>query len=154
MDYVDKSIFAKAMNPYVQSGIILLGIFVFDLLTKACDSLGLVAVDQITPWTITVAASLFFAVFNSVFSLSSKDINAYWSKSTISYLALTGLGGLLAWAFSGLSLNAAGTYKWILIVVTVSYLVFMSIIGFMRVIVDFAQKEEWNQPKQKRRRKK
>lgn len=152
MDYEDKSIFAKAMSPYHQVGIILIGIFVCDVLGKLFTAIGLMEVDQITPWTISVAGALFFAVFNSVFSLSSDDVNAYWSKSSIGYIILSLVGALMAWGFSGLSINEAGTYKWILIVVTISYLVFMSIIGFMRVIVTFAQREEWNQPKQRKRK--
>lgn len=142
------------MSPYHQIGIILIGIFFFDLIGKVCQSTGIMTIDEMTPWTISVAGSLFFAVFNSVFSLSSKDINVYWSKSTISYIILTLGGGLMAWGFSGISINGAGSYKWILIVVTISYLVFMSIIGFMRVIVAFAQKEVWQQPKQKNRKRK
>ena len=51
------------------------------------------------------------------------------------------------------SMNEAGPYKWIYIVVTIGYLVFLCILSAMRKIVDFAQREEWNQPRLRQKRK-
>lgn len=39
------------------------------------------------------------------------------------------------------------TYRWIYIVVTFGFLVFLSMVNFMKKIVEFAEKEEWNQPR-------
>lgn len=38
-------------------------------------------------------------------------------------------------------------------VVTFGYLVFLSIVGFIKRIVEFAQREEWNQPRPRNRKK-
>ena len=152
MDYVEKSIFSKAFNPYLQA-LIVLGIITvlstgWKLLTFTQD---LSSEALTTPWTITVSFLLFFAVFNSVFSLSAKDINLYWRKSMISFVALMVFSGFLAYFLSGLSLQESGGYRWLFVVVSIGYLVFISIIGFMRTIVAYAQKEEWNQPRKRRR---
>ncbi|MGK0452465.1 MAG: hypothetical protein ACJAXE_003142, partial [Neolewinella sp.] len=45
-------------------------------------------------------------------------------------------------------------YKWIYFVVTFGYLVFLSMIAFMKKIVEFAQKEEWNRPKLRQKKRK
>jgi hypothetical protein len=78
----------------------------------------------------------------------------YWGRSIYSFAGLAAASGLLAWGLSGLSISEAGSYKWIYFVVTFGYLVFLSMIAFMKQIVEFAQKEEWNKPKlrQKKRR--
>jgi hypothetical protein len=59
--------------------------------------------------------------------------------------------GLLAWGFSSLTISEAGSYRWIYVVVTIGYLVFLSLIGVVRIIVEFAQREEWNQPRRRNR---
>ena len=64
-------------------------------------------------------------------------------------LALT--TGLFAWFVSSLSIGEAGSYKWIYFVVTIGYLVFLSMMGFMKNIVDFAQKEDWSHPRLRRK---
>ncbi len=140
------------MNPFVQAGIILAGAIVFMLLSKVLSSSSNDALLD-TAWTISGASMLFFTIFNSVFSLSAKEINNYWTKSIISFFGIMLLTGLAAYLISGLSIEEVGNFKWIYIVIGVGYLVFVSIIGFMRTIVAFAQKEEWNQPKQRRRKK-
>ena len=75
----------------------------------------------------------------------------------LSFAVLVAGSGLVAWVLSGISLNEAGSYRWIFIVLAAVYIVFLSMMGFMKKIVEFAQKEEWNHPrirnKQNRRRK-
>lgn len=80
-------------------------------------------------------------------------MDRYWTRSILGYIALAGIGALLAWGFSSLSINDAGSYRWIYIVLTFGYLFFLSMIGFMRKIVDFAQREEWNQPRIRKKKK-
>ncbi len=89
---------------------------------------------------------LLFALFNSVFSVATDNMFKYWGRSLYSFMAVAAISGLLAWAFSGLTISEAGSYRWIYIVVTIGYLVFLAMMAFMRQVVDFAQKEEWNAP--------
>jgi uncharacterized membrane protein YtjA (UPF0391 family) len=70
-----------------------------------------------------------------------------------SFLLLAFTGAVLAYLFSGLAIGEAGSYQWIFIVVTICYLIFLTMVNLMKKIVDFAMKEEWNQPRIKNSRK-
>lgn len=145
------SLFSKAFDPVTQAGIILALAFVMMVGGKLVQWSGLMVVGERFPWLFAASMMLFFAIFNSVFLLSSKNLNRYWSRSMLSFVGLALGVGLLAWAFSGLSIGEAGSFKWIFFVVTFAYLVFMSITRFLKIIVEFAQREEWTQPRMKNR---
>ncbi len=149
MEINQKSFFEKAYNPFVQALIVLLASIIFSLIGKMVNALNIIEVSDSFPWQSTASFLLFFAVFNSIFSLSSGDINKYWTKSIISFGLLAGISGLIAYFLSSISIYDAGSYSWIYIILTFSYLVFLSIMGFMKAIVEFAQKEEWTSPKQR-----
>jgi hypothetical protein len=52
------------------------------------------------------------------------------------------VGGLLAYLISGLSIDEAGSYKWILFIFTFCYILFLSIVRAMKKIVTIAQKQD------------
>jgi len=146
MSNTDNSIFSKALNPYMQV-LIVLGTFLSLLaLAKVAEILGITHLDPDFAWTLAATFLLFFAVFNSVFSLSATNDNAYWTKSFVSFMCYAVFSGLVAYFMAGLSIDEIGPYKWIYIVISFVYLVFLSIIGFMKKIVQFAQREEWTKP--------
>lgn len=146
------TIFDKAHSPYIQGATVLATIFVVMLLAKVMSWTGLLSLKAIFPWTISTAFILFFAVFNSVFSLASKDMDNYWKKSIMVFVGVALISALLAYLFSAVPIQEAKEYRWIFMVFTFGYLVFISILGFMRRIVDFAQNEEWTKPRRKPRR--
>lgn len=127
-------------------------VLLFNIGAKIFQSAGM-NIEQRFPWTIAASFVLFFAAGNAVIALMSKDMEKYWSRSVMCFIGLAVLAGLAAYLFSSLGMNEAGSYKWIYLVLTVGYLVFLSMIGFMKKIVDFAQREEWNQPRIRKRRK-
>lgn len=150
----ETSIFERNVDPLYQAAGALGLVFIFDVLGAA---FGAATTDTVTSkWAWLVAASfmLFFALFNAILSATSDNILKYWGRSIYSFLGLAIAAGLLAWAFSGLPIDEAGSYKWIYFVVTLGYLVFLSMVAMMKKIVEFAQKEEWNRPRlrQKKRR--
>ncbi|HAD11667.1 MAG TPA: hypothetical protein DCF33_04425 [Saprospirales bacterium] len=110
---------------------------------------GIMEVDRLYAWSIGAAFMLFFALMNSLLSLKAPSFVKYWGISIYSYIGL-GLGtSLLAWGFSGIPLKEAESYRWIYIVVTVGFIVFLTLVNLMKVIVKFAEKEEWNQPRKR-----
>jgi hypothetical protein len=137
-------------KPIVQAGLVFsLGIFMMVaawLLTVTNVFLQ----DPLFPWSISSAFLLLFALFNSLLSLRADNFAKYWGSSVYSYMALAFGSGLAAWLFSGIDLRDAGTYRWIYLVVTFGFLVFLSMVNFMKRIVNFAEKEEWNQPRKRR----
>ena len=152
MNKPQTSIFAKAYNPFYQAlGILSVGILVTGL-AKLVNTLGILEIGNKFPWMCAAAFLLFFAMFNSISSLSAEDINKYWGKSMISFLLLALTSGFGAYFLSSVSINDAGSYRWIFIVLTFGYLTFLSIIGLMKTIVDFAEKEVWKSPKRKQRK--
>jgi len=104
------------------------------------------------PWLTAASFLLFFALFNAIMSATSQNLMKYWGRSIYSFMGLAAGSGLLAWAFSGVPIGEAGSYKWIFFVITFGYLVFLSMIAFMKKIVEFAQKEEWTKPRLKNRK--
>lgn len=110
---------------------------------------GIMVVDKLYAWSIGAAFMLFYAMMNSLLSLKAASFVKYWGTAIYSYIGL-GVGtSFMAWLFSGVALRDAGSYRWIYIVVTVGFLVFLSMVNMMKIIVRFAEKEEWNQPRRR-----
>lgn len=143
--------FPKLHNPIYQGAILLLAVVVFNLGAIALKRTGM-EIEQRFPWTIAASFVLFFSAMNSVMSIFSKHVDSYWTRSMLSFIGLAVISALLAQLFSQLSMNEAGPYKWIFIVLTIGYLVFMVILNAARKIVDFAQREEWNRPRLRQKR--
>jgi len=148
------SIFEKAIDPIHQALMTFGGVLVFIIFSKFINAVGILDVSAKFPWMTAAAFLLLFAVFNSVFSLTAKSIIKYWGRSIYSFMGLAAASGFAAYLFSSMTISEAGSYRWIYIVVTFGYLVFLSLMAFMRKIVEFAQKEEWNHPRIRRKYKK
>jgi len=147
------SFYTKSFSPYLQAGVCF-GLFL--LFTLGGSIFGAFSIEEgkvnLFPWDLAASFTLFYAVFNSVFSLSTSDINKYWTQSFLGFIGLAGGVILISTMGSGTGINDAASYRWIFIVLVIGYLIFMSMMRFMRRIVDFAQKEEWNNPRLRRRR--
>ena len=148
-----QSIFTKSISPFHQALMVFGAVIVVILGSKLVNLTGLIDVHPRFPWMTAAAFMLFFAMFNSVFSLSSKNMMKYWGKSIYSYLGLAAASGMVAYLFSSIPIGEAGSYRWIYFVLTIGYLVFLSMMAFMRRVVDFAQREEWNHPRIRRKKK-
>lgn len=134
-------------NPFAQSvGAIgcVIGVILGSVLV---DVSGLMDISNRFPWMTVAVFMLCFSVFNSVLSLKIKKPAIYFARSVYGFLILAFTGAILAYLFSGLAIGEAGSYQWIFIVVTICYLIFLTMVNLMKKIVDFAMKEEWNQPR-------
>jgi len=69
----------------------------------------------------------------------------------LSFSILAAVSAGVAYFFSALSIAEIGPYKWIYFVLTFGYLVFLSILGFMKRIVDFAEREDWQAPRPRKK---
>lgn len=132
----------KTYNPVLQAACALGFALVLMLITQIVKWSGAMTVGNRIFWIIAGTAILSYALFNSIISLSSKDMNKYWFHSTASYAILMVSCGGLAYFFSALTINQAGSFRWIFIVLTFGYLLFLSMMRFMRKIVHIAQKED------------
>jgi hypothetical protein len=111
---------------------------------------GLMDVEVLFPWAIATAFTLLFALLNSLMSLSADNSIQYYGSSVYSYVGLAFMNGVAARYISGVQLADAESYRWIYIVITIGFLVFMSMVNMMKKIVQFAEREEWNEPKNRR----
>ncbi len=141
------SFLGKAHHPFKQAAVAAGLMVVFLLASWLMSGVGPEGFSQRLPWIISLAFLLLFAVFNSIFCLAAGQVDKYWQRSVIAYLAVGLVGIGLAWLITGRFLTEVGSFKWLYMVVTFCYLVFISIINFMRTIVDFAQGEKWEKPK-------
>ena len=149
--FAANSIYNRALSPFTQAGMILGAGLAINIFAKVINLAGLVEVAPRFYWKTSAAFLLLFAIFNSVYSLSTKNTMKYWGRSVYSFLGLAFVSGFFAFLLSGESLDEAGSIRWIYFVVTIGYLVFLSMVNLMRKIVEFAEREEWNQPRRRRR---
>jgi hypothetical protein len=132
----------KTYNPILQAACALGFALALMLVLQLVKWSGAAVVSSRIFWIIAGTAILTFALFNSVLSLSSKDMNKYWMYSTGSYAVLMVACGGLAYLFSDMTIKQAGSFRWIFMVLTFGYLLFLSMMRFMRKIVQIAQKED------------
>lgn len=138
----NKSIYAKNISPFVQAGGIYLLMLVFNVFSYLASFTDLILIKQGAPWVIFTSFILFYALINCILSIATKERNLYWLHSIISYVALGIIGGSTAWFISGLTMDEAGSYRWILIVFTFGYVLLLSIVRAMWKIVQIAQKQD------------
>jgi chromate transport protein ChrA len=98
--------------------------------------------DNLLFYVIAGTFMLLFAIFNSIISLAVNNMNNYWSRSIPCFAILMIVLGFLAYLFSSVSIFEAGTFAWIFQVLTFGYLLFLSMMRFMRKIVQLAQRED------------
>jgi len=119
---------------------------------KILQVLNITAENPEKIWILAITFGLFFSVANCVFSLNTKDSSEkYWGQSMFAFIVAILLLAGGAFLLSGVGLNEGSAFRWLLVVVVISHLVFSSIVRLMKSIVDFAQKEEWNAPNKKKR---
>lgn len=144
-----ESDYKKIDSPIAQAAVILAGALVLMAVGWLLTVTGIYPAEPLFAWSIATAFMLLFAMLNSLMSLRSDSFIKYWGRSMYSYIGLAFCTSGAAWMFSGIPLRDAGTYRWIYIVVTVGFLFFLSIVNLMKKIVQFAEREEWNQPRRK-----
>ena len=144
--------FKRIENPMFQAAVAIGMVLVLMVSGKLVRMSGLITVPVLFPWMTAAAFMLLFAMFNSVISLSVADMIKYWGRSVYGFLGLAAGAGFLAYMFSSIPIGEAGSYRWIYVVVSFGYLVFLIIMALVRKIVEFAEKEEWTQPRQRRKR--
>ncbi len=141
----------STFTPYKQAGIILVLGLIFMLGNKFFQTIGVSDPNPEKIWIMAATFGLFFSVANCVFSLNVKEgAEKYWTQSMLVFIATMAILTGLAFLISGMNVHQTGPFQWIFLVVIISYFVFSTIIRMMKGIVDFAQKEEWNQPNKRK----
>ena len=140
----------RLSNPPFQAIAVFSAAFTIMCLGWLSKKIGWLEKDPLFAWSIASAFMLLFALGNSLLSLRADSFAKYWGSSMYSYMGLAFASGLAAWMFSGIPIGEAGSYRWIYVVVTFGFLVFLSMVNMMKKIVTFAEREEWNEPRKRR----
>lgn len=135
MENQNASFFSKYQPPYLQAAVGLGAMLVFMILGK------ITGMNFTFPWTAAGAVLLMFSVFNSVNSFTTDNMLTYYRDSIFSFMALVGLGSTLAYLFSSVTINEAGTFRWIYFMITLSYFGFIGIVSFIRFILGVLETE-------------
>ncbi len=149
MEKKQDTFFDRLLNPIIQAACILGLSLLLMLALQLVKMNAWTEVDDRVFWVIAGTSLLIYALFNSIGSLATKNMNQYWSKSTLCYAGLMVSSGTLAYLFSHLTIGEAGTFRWIFMVLTFGYLLFLSMMRFMRKVVTIAQVEDskWEERK-------
>ena len=139
-----RSISAKdfAATPVYQAILIFGVAFLVAGLEKLANLSGVIDSEPNSPWIIMTSFILFFAIANSIMSLQAKNLNRYWAWSIMSFIAFLVCSGLVATMISGLSFDEAGSFRWLFMVLTFGYLVFLAVTRLIRQIVEYAIKQD------------
>ena len=137
-----KSFFYKAYSPFLQSALIIALSFTLMMLVFLLDLMGIFTVAPKIYWMISAACMLYFALFSSIFSLSTSNFNTYFLHSLLGFTGVAIFGSLVAWLFSGQGIDEAGSFRWIYFILTFCFILFLGIVNGMLRIVVFAQRED------------
>ena len=97
--------------------------------------------EQSTPWICAGAFTLFYAFLNAVVSLQG-ETKTYFSRSFYGYFLILFGSATLAYVFSSFSFDGSASIRWIFIMITFSYFIFITIAFFMRKIINYAQRQD------------
>lgn len=142
MSFLSKVSSNSRLNPFFQAAIAFGLIVVFASFAKLLQILGVLPPTFKIIWVVSASFLLLFSIGNGLVFLTAKSTAIYWSRSIMSYASLLIVSALLAWLLTSVSIGDAASFKWIYFVLTIGYLVILSIVGFMKIIVELAQKKD------------
>ena len=111
-------------------------------LEKLANYASILDSDPNSPWIITTSFVLFYAIFSSIFSLRSDQLNLYWRDAIFGFLGLCFLSIMASQLLSGIGMEEAGSFRWLYVVLAIGYLVFLVIVRLMRKIVEIAIRQD------------
>ena len=135
-----QSVFAKEMNPKI----IALGILGFMALVHLTIKIYDAShddFDKINYWIVSATFLLFFTLFNSIFGFTSNDFSKHWANSIVGFVLVAGMGIGMAWLLSGMSIGETRLFKWLYVVLTIIFLVFQSILGMIKKLIQILNRE-------------
>lgn len=131
-----------AAQPLYQAIIIFIFSGLIALIDGKGDMLGVGTTSTNAAWITMTTSMLFYALCSSILSLKAKNQGRYWRNGIFTFMGLAVACGLLATAISGQSIDEAGSFRWLFVVLAIGYLVFCAIVSLIRKIVELAVKQD------------
>lgn len=93
-------------------------------------------------WTIATSIMLCFSFYNALVSLKIDKIVAYWRNSVFSLLGLMTGSYILCYLITGIHIDEAGTFRWLWLVILLTWAVFFAIARSIKRIIEIANKQD------------
>lgn len=93
-------------------------------------------------WIINYTFILLYTILASVFILYYRDQLTYFNQAITFYMALVGYSLLANYLFTGVSPFKSGYFVWILVVITLFFLIIISISRTVYRLVQIAEKQD------------
>ena len=138
----EKQVEKWMVNPFIQGALVGCLIIIFHLFSFFGKAIGLTDPKPNSPYIISTAMLFFFVLFNSILSIKADNLIKYWGKSITTYMLILVAGGYLSFLISGVHIDDAGSFRWLFVVITMGYLIFLAIVQSMKKIVDIAIKQD------------
>lgn len=132
----------KLKRPIWQAILLLSLGFIAIALNGIFKSTGLVDGDPLFPYQMMAMALFVYALFNSILSISAKDKDKYLRSSILSMIGLILSFGLIAYLFTDILLTDLTTYRNIIFVFCLIYLILSSIVRVLRFLLELASKPD------------
>lgn len=136
------SIYQREVTPMMQAAIVFGLILVIFFGLYFGHLLRWYAFDPMDIWLVGTAMMLFYILFNCIFGFNNENITTYFRNSIYSYIVLVVATCLLSQWITKVSVFDAKTYSWILVVFSIVYLIFMTVLGLIKKIVSLAIKQD------------
>ncbi len=147
-----KAVLLKKMdleNPFQISAIVILLALLIIIVGMLISITGFIDISPSFPWTVSSSMVFFLAMILSITILKTKNIDKFMGRSILSFIITVIITGLIAYLFSGEIDNKTKIYKTIYTVISFGFLVLISILSFIKRIVNYAEKETWEAPRKK-----
>lgn len=130
-----------AARPVVQALLVFFVMLFANLLVKLMAQGG-IQFESRLPWTLNIAFLFLFSIYNVVLGLLYSTGYRYWTYSISCFVGLAFLSAWSAKWLSHLSMDEAGSYRWLYFVFFIVYFLIMMITLAIRKIVSVAEQDD------------
>ena len=126
----------RLANPFIQVAFV----FILFLLVNWISSI--IGSETKMPWTLAIAFQLLYIIYSVIIGLLNKSKWQYWSAAVAGYVILMFVNSFVAGKVSGISMDEAGTYRWIYFILIPIFLLFILITSLVKKIVTMAEQDD------------
>jgi hypothetical protein len=142
MEY--NSLFARAIHPFKQLGLVFAFFLFCVLIIIICQKTGIADPQPQIYWEAAFTTVMIYVLFSSALCFSYPNKGQYFMYALLSFFGLMIITGVIAHFISGQSIDegGSGSFRWLYMVFTFSYLVLLMIVNSMFKILDFVKKQD------------
>jgi len=138
------SLFTRAIHPAKQF-VVFFGFFIlYVLVVYVLQKTEAIDPNPTMYWEGSFTTLMIYIIFSSALSFSYPSKTKYFMSAIICFVVLMVTTGFLALYFSGqhIDVGGAGSFRWMFMMLTFSYLVLLTIVNSMFKILEFVKKQD------------